>query len=413
MPANASTGGSDLLLPAGSRLLHIGPPKTGTTAIQGAFRQARPVLADHGVVYPGTDRQHSAGARALLGSPGPKGDPPVDPRSWKRLVRLVTAAGDARVVVSSEVLSGAGEAAIRTIIEAFDSSRIHVVVTLRPLVKILPSAWQQHVRQTLRLSYEDWLRFILGPETAVTRIFWCRQHHDRLVERWASAVGAENLTVVVPDDSDRDMLMRVFEQLLGLPAGLLKPEWLTNPSLSYGEVEIVRHLNQEFADRGWPAQRHRALIRRGVVRQLLKTAGPVPEGQRIRIPPWAAERAAEIGRSAAERIAASGVRIVGDVTTLGTLPDPDEPGTATQAVVTSETATQAVLAGILAAMPKSSTAGKGAPADASPDGSPDAADPVQTNNGHAPERARKKKRRRRGEKASVTGRESPARQKRR
>ena len=39
----------DLTLEAGARLLHIGPHKTGTTAIQGAFDLARGRLAEHGV----------------------------------------------------------------------------------------------------------------------------------------------------------------------------------------------------------------------------------------------------------------------------------------------------------------------------------------------------------------------------
>ena len=39
--------------------------------------------------------------------------------------------------------------------------------------------------------------------------------------RWATAAGAQNLTVIVVDDSDRLMLPRTFESLLGLPNGFL------------------------------------------------------------------------------------------------------------------------------------------------------------------------------------------------
>ncbi|MEJ7756576.1 MAG: hypothetical protein WKF83_09890 [Nocardioidaceae bacterium] len=35
----------DLLLPKGTRLLHIGPHKTGTTSLQGAFHNNRDRLA--------------------------------------------------------------------------------------------------------------------------------------------------------------------------------------------------------------------------------------------------------------------------------------------------------------------------------------------------------------------------------
>src|SRR5207247_5288675 len=57
----------DLTLAAGARLLHIGPHKTGTTAIQGAFHLARGQLAAHGVVDAGADR---APVRATLAVPG-------------------------------------------------------------------------------------------------------------------------------------------------------------------------------------------------------------------------------------------------------------------------------------------------------------------------------------------------------
>ena len=41
-------------LPDGAVLLHIGPYKTGTTAIQVSLHQHRADLAAHGVLYPGT-----------------------------------------------------------------------------------------------------------------------------------------------------------------------------------------------------------------------------------------------------------------------------------------------------------------------------------------------------------------------
>ncbi len=44
-------------VPRGGLLLHIGPHKTGTTALQAAFAEARPRLETFGVSYPG---QHAA-----------------------------------------------------------------------------------------------------------------------------------------------------------------------------------------------------------------------------------------------------------------------------------------------------------------------------------------------------------------
>jgi hypothetical protein len=43
-------------LPAGTRLLHIGPHKTGTTAVQGALFAAKEEMARHGVDFPAHSR---------------------------------------------------------------------------------------------------------------------------------------------------------------------------------------------------------------------------------------------------------------------------------------------------------------------------------------------------------------------
>jgi hypothetical protein len=51
---------------------------------------------------------------------------------------------------------------------------------------------------------------------------------------------------------------------------------------------------------------------------------PSPDEQKIATPGWALKRAAEIGAEMAESISALGVRVVGDISILGTIP----PGTA-------------------------------------------------------------------------------------
>ena len=49
------------------------------------------------------------------------------------------------------------------------------------------------------------------------------------------------------------MLLRVFESMLGLPAGFLVPgERAANRSLTIAEAELVRLLNEEFSRRAWP-----------------------------------------------------------------------------------------------------------------------------------------------------------------
>src|SRR5581483_956440 len=203
-------GDSDLLLPEHAVLLHIGPHKTGTTALQGALRLARPAMKEHDVVYAGRERQHMFAALAITGGKGLIGDPAMPMRHWNRLVRQVERAGDKRVVVSSEFFDGADDEVAARVVDELGRDRVHVVVTLRPLAKILPSAWQQYVRNRLRFTYEEWLDAMLRrpPYIQPTTTFWKRHHHDVLVERWVSVVGPDRLTVIVVDESDRTALTR-------------------------------------------------------------------------------------------------------------------------------------------------------------------------------------------------------------
>jgi hypothetical protein len=318
-------GAAHLQLQAGARLLHIGPHKTGTTAVQSAFHLARARLAARGIVYPGHGRQPLWPILAVTGQPALLGDPSPDIAHWKKLVRDVSAAGDQHVVVSSEFFAGADDATIRQVIADLGGPRVHVVVTLRPLARILPSQWQQYLQNGYRMPYLEWLDGILSqPPHTPTPGFWVRHRHDRLITRWMSAAGAQNLTVIVVDDSDRPMLLRTFEAMLGLPDGFLVPEaQAANRSLTLAEAETVRMLNEEFKRRGWPSRNYARFMRYGVLGQM-KARQPAPDEPRIATPPWALKRAAEIGAEMAANISALGVRVVGDLSTIGA-PTADAP----------------------------------------------------------------------------------------
>src|ERR1700759_3695901 len=96
-----------VLLEPGTRLLHIGPHKTGTTAMQGARHLARERLAAEGVVYPGRGRQPLGPSPPVTGPPPLLGEPRPETSSWDSLVRAVRAARDERVGLSSEFFAEA------------------------------------------------------------------------------------------------------------------------------------------------------------------------------------------------------------------------------------------------------------------------------------------------------------------
>ncbi len=75
----AAAGPDDLLLPEGTRLIHIGPPKTGTTYLQDAFRGNREAASAQGVHYAGQSHRRVEGVQAVMGMAGPmSGNVPPD-----------------------------------------------------------------------------------------------------------------------------------------------------------------------------------------------------------------------------------------------------------------------------------------------------------------------------------------------
>lgn len=309
---------SDLLLPSAARLVHIGPPKTATTSLQAAFHAARDDLAAYGVRYAGEGRHAMLAAIAAAGGRGFLGGPQPEQDHWADLVAEIKGAGDQRVVLSSEFLAQARRKAVRRIVTDLGADALHVVLTLRPLHAILPSQWQQYVQTGYDVSYDEWLTemFSGAPRKGLTPSFWVRHRHDELAARWAEVVGADHVTVVVLDPTDREAVLRVFEQMVALPTGTLAlhPN-LSNRSLTYGEAEIVRAFNTEFRRRELPEEAHFSYFRNGSVARM-RARMPGPDEPRITTPAWALERVADVTEEVVAAIASMGVQVVGDLSSL-------------------------------------------------------------------------------------------------
>lgn len=302
-------------LPVGTRLLHIGPQKTGTTTLQGAFHTNREALAKHGVHYAGKDRQaRVAAAAVVLGHPMP-GHPASSLRRWPKLIDEVRASSAERVVISAEMFANADDDTITEIVDAFGPAT-HVVLTLRPLVKILPSQWQQYVQDGLRASYDTWLDTMFNHfDGSMTPRFWRRHRHDELAARWAAAVGPERVTVIALDEQDRTMNLRSFERLLALPEGILVPTSETNRSFSLPEIELIRELNHQYQAKQWPKDVYERMVRYGMA-YYLREAELAGDEPKIVTPQWAAERADAIAAEIIAGLESSGVNVMGDLVNL-------------------------------------------------------------------------------------------------
>jgi hypothetical protein len=322
MPMDVSRDDAALLLPPGSRLLHIGPPKTGTTSLQSAFHSSRAAIAAQGVHYAGASRHSASAILAVTGRRSPYEEDKSPPmRRWHALVRDIRGAGNHRVVLSSEYLAGAEPNAIATIVRDIGAPDVHVVVTLRPLAALMPSQWQQYVQGGLPVSFDAWLEAMLNkPAGGLTPSFWMRHRHERLVARWAAVVGAANVTVIARADPDPELVLRSIERMTGLRAGTLVAERdLVNRSMTLPEIEAVRAFNIEHRSQ----RLGKALLSRVMhfgACQYLKRIEPDATWPRIEMPQWALERVAPISTEIVDGIAASGVRVIGDLEALAQVP---------------------------------------------------------------------------------------------
>jgi hypothetical protein len=312
----------DPSLPEGTRLVHVGPHKTGTTALQAALWNSRPGLLAQGVRHVGRSKNPSTAARSVTDQPSPYStDKPPSIGDWKALVREFSRADEPRVVVSSEFFAWAKPDAISRIREDLDAARIRIAVTLRPLAKVIPSMWQQNVQQGTVTPLDDWVK---GVADETNRSFWFLERHDELIERWAAIVGRERVIGVVVDDEDHDVLMRSFEGLLGVRAGTLVdvPDQ-TNRSLTWPEAEAVRAFNVAFNAEKLPRDLHARTMRFGAAQHMKRRVPPRDEA-RVALPAWAIEPIAALQAAIAGNVRASGVRVVGDLDVL-TRPGPAEP----------------------------------------------------------------------------------------
>lgn len=317
-------------LAAGTRLLHIGPHKTGTTSLQNSIRANREEILRQGVYYGAPEGRLASNriARSLLRLPFKNPNEVVDYGEWEDQVARVKASGAPRVIVSGEEFSFCEKREIQTLLDDLGRDRVHVVVTARPLAKVLPSQWQLDLRGSFTSSsFEEWLGWTLRPR-GVRRIaqligvphpFWFRHRHDQLARRWADAIGADRVSVVVVDDRDHRVLLSAFEHLLGLSSGTLQPvDGKSNPSLTAQEIAIILRLQKKMQERERLfAERVRS---RQIQRRLLAIRERRATDQKITLPQWAVPEVTQVSRRIHDGLMDSGVRIIGDPTLLLEVP---------------------------------------------------------------------------------------------
>lgn len=311
------------LLPDGSKLLHIGMPKTGTTGLQHALWNARDeleALGVHNVAHDTHEREVGLTAAGSTREAYRK-----RPARWRQLATEFRTSTSRRTVWSSEALSLAGPERIEQLRE--ELGPVHVVTTVRALAPQLASRWQQGVRRGARIPLTPWLQQQLAAAPGAP----VAAHHQRgaslqridprrVLRDWGRVFGEENLTFIVLDPNDHDLLLRRAEALLGVPE-VLVPAPAANTSLPYPETEVLRHFSIAYGEangdlRTWRATAgDQSLLRLGAVRRGASS-------QRIRVPRWAAERANDHAAAWVAALEDSSASVLGDLDHL--LVDPQD-----------------------------------------------------------------------------------------
>ena len=304
-------------------IIHPGFHKSGTTALQESFALNRPLLRENGIFYPPIgSKAHHRVAWALTQRPwgwNRRGGERTPEKYWDRMASRINGAKEETVILSSEFFSEIDGERIRKIRSEIKGRDIQILFTLRPLAKLLPSSYQQYSKYGITIEYEDWLHAILDKpgESKVSPTFWKRHSHGKVVARWVDIFGKSNVTLLIVNEAQPTFLFDEINKFLNLPTGTLNaaPSG-SNRSLTMEEISLLLELNRQFPkERVW--DEYEVFVRAGYIRHLTDHVPPAADKARLLTPQWAVDKANELGKVIQKELLGTGVKIIGDVDSLG------------------------------------------------------------------------------------------------
>lgn len=306
----------------GKLFIHIGGPKTATTAIQTALAENRDVLRRNGILYPGAEINQQIAMYPLSQIDGFENFASSDSKLWQQLVEEVkNFEGD--VILSGEALFLVPSEIAAEIIGSFNKSDVEILITARTAYEIVISHWQESVKAGDTISLHQFADEVArGPKYATWKslTFWAIAFCSGPIQSWGSIAGIENVIVQVVDTTNRDETLRVFEQIVGIPRGLLGIS-LSNPvnrSLTYTETELIRTCNEILLS-GAASNHLYSTVDYELILQILLSKSYADDVS-TELPKSYYESIAPFVNAEVECILDSGARIVGDHSLLTRMP---------------------------------------------------------------------------------------------
>lgn len=217
--------------------LHIGPHKTGTTALQSAFaRGARP-LRRKGVLYPKTNWLYPAQHRlafALKGKAIPgTGERPDRKAEMAELKAAIGQHAGDRVFLSSEELFSCNLKAVTWLRDQLDIADVRILTFLRRPDMFLVSSYNQKIRQAGNGFDAPIRRFVRDPRKIAPEI-----DYQACLGAWADVFG--DAAICLETYEDAAPLGRTLKHL-GLPPRFLPDQPGVNKSVPGAVAECMRH----------------------------------------------------------------------------------------------------------------------------------------------------------------------------
>jgi hypothetical protein len=315
-------------------LLHVGTPKTGTSYLQEVLFRNRKPLAAARITYPASRFDgHFLAALDLMKLPW-GGLQAEAIGAWDELAERVRGA-DGTAIISHEILATASRAQIGHALESLGhgtGTEVHLVLSVRDLVRQIPAEWQENIKHRAVLGYEEFLAEIRDPERA-TRIgawFWGVQEIPDILDRWGQDLPPDHvhLVTVPPPGGAPELLWKRYSQAFGLDGIDLDLEVERhNPSLGAPETTLLRRINRRANAELAPGD-YRPLVRELLAHQTLSRRTRSP---RLALPPDMHPWVQEVSASWIAEVERRGYDVVGDLGDLVGAPpvtdyaDPDHP----------------------------------------------------------------------------------------